>query len=345
MPPRPTSSSYNQRHRSSAAVPRHTVFVLNDGTVVVQWDERRVQALISGAFLDYHGRHDGRPVLDSDLARMKALGCVDHFDRQFVWLYALPEGGRFDQLRTQEHSLSRVRRYYLTTMLPASELDALHGLLHDVGLMECYVPRAVEDELAIFGKGGAPFRGLKDAEKAARELAQIAPDALGTVAVAFMEIEREPAQMDLESDTGTLDLNALIASQDEQAVFVGKRALIVCPVDECACAIQVLTEFGVAFQIATTAIEALRLMEEGHPDLLVMDLHLPDMHGWQMLGKAREMERTGGMRVIALADENSDDGDQAFALTVARVDSLLTKPLGASRLRRSVWAALKANPQ
>ncbi len=65
------------------------------------------------------------------------------------------------------------------------------------------------------------------------------------------------------------------------------------------------------------------------------------MHGWAMLGKIREMEHAQATRIIALAEP--EGGDQVFALTVAKVDVYLRKPVSMARLRQSVWSTLKAH--
>jgi CheY-like chemotaxis protein len=320
------------------------VFVLDNGECVVQWEERRVQDIMTGAYIPYTVKRFGRPVADYDLERLKAAGCVESYDRQFVWLFALPEAGRFEGMQTQERSANRIRTYYINTTLPVAHVEAMQRLLQEAKLTEQFSAQAVEGVLAIFGKDGAPFRRLKDAESAQRYLSQIAPQQFAAAAVAFIESPTDQANLDLEFDTAPLDLDDLIASQTATDVFVGKRALLVSPVgDEGRIASSVLGELGLEIRAAASAHQALELLEDWQPDLLVMDLHMPDMHGWQMLSKARENHRLDQMRVIALADENADNGDQTFALTVAKVDALLIKPVGAPRLRRSIWNALKGN--
>ena len=342
VPLPPTSSSYNLRRRSGAAVPRHTVFVLDDGEVVVQWDAQHVQDLLTGRYRHYDSRSYGRPIADRDLEQLKVSGCVEHYDRQFVWLFAQPEKGRFEGLTTQEQMLSRSRSYYLNSMRPVSDQAALQASLSDAGLEDAFTLREIEGGLAIFGQKGKPFIQLKDAEAGQRQLRQVNGELFGGTAVAFIEMPVDQKPADLENDTNPLELNDLIASQDECDIFVGKTALLVCPGnDECSHVEGVLKELGIEVRTALTAADALRQLEEWCPNLMVMDLHLPDMHGWQMLSKAREILDLTKMRIIVLADVGVNEADDVLALTVARVHSLLIKPVGSKRLRRSVWAALK----
>lgn len=342
MPQHPTSSSYNLRRRSGAAVPRHTVFVLDDGEVVVQWDAQHVQDLLTGRYRHYDSRSYGRPIADRDLEQLKVSGCVEHYDRQFVWLFAQPEKGRFEGLTTQEQMLTRIRSYYLNTMRPVSDRDALQARLRNSGLEDTFTLREIDGGLAIFGQKGKPFIHLKDAEAGQRQLRQVDPELFGGAAVAFIEMPVDQKLADLENDTNPLELNDLIASQDECDIFAGKTALLVCPGnDECSQAEGVLKELGIEVRTATTGADALRQLEEWCPNLMVMDLHLSDMHGWQMLSKAREILDLSKMRIIALSDVGMNEADDVLALTVARVNSVLIKPVGSKRLRRSVWMALK----
>jgi CheY-like chemotaxis protein len=50
-----------------------------------------------------------------------------------------------------------------------------------------------------------------------------------------------------------------------------------------------LTECGAIVRAVATGKEALRALEEGTPDILVIDLVLPGLNGFQLLEKARSM--------------------------------------------------------
>jgi CheY-like chemotaxis protein len=318
------------------------VFVLDDGEVVVQWDAQYVQDLLTGHYRRCDSRSYGRPVADRDLEQLKRAGCVEHYDRQFVWLFAQPERERFEGLTTQEQMLSRRRSYYLNTMRPASDREALQAKLSSAGLKDTFTLREIEGGLAVFGQQGKPFVQLKDAEAGQRQLQQLDPELFGSTAVAFIEMPVDQKPADLENDASQLELDDLIASQDERDRFVGKCALLVCPEgDERGRAEGVLKELGFEVRTVTTAADALIELEGWHPHLVVMDLHLPDMHGWQMLSRAREILDLTNIRIIVLAEGGADEVDNALALTVARVSAVLIKPVGTKRLRRSVWLALK----
>jgi CheY-like chemotaxis protein len=83
----------------------------------------------------------------------------------------------------------------------------------------------------------------------------------------------------------------------------------------------------------------LRLAEQKVPDLVLLDLMMPDMHGWEVYMKLRADERLRDTPVIvvtALATQY----DRNFGLGVAGVNDYITKPFMPARLRESVEQAL-----
>jgi CheY-like chemotaxis protein len=319
---------------------RHQVFVLGDGSFVVQWTEARVQDLLSGDVKSYHYRDFGHPITDYELERLKEAGCVESYNRNYIWLFAQPEKGRFEDARTQEHTLHRVRTYYLNTTLLETQREAIDRFLVAHNLNELYSVRVQDGLLAVFGKDGAPFRQIKDAEDAHRHLVSKEPQLFGAAAVAFIETSRPFARYAKED---TLDLNAIIASQMETDSTTGKQVVLACPSrDECLRIAAMLLTLELDVRMAQTAQEALSLLEESDhtpTDLLIMDMNMPDMHGWEMLSKLRELHNLHRLSVIALVEDDTPDDDQALTLTVAAVDAVLVKPVSLVRLRHSIWQA------
>jgi DNA-binding response OmpR family regulator len=86
----------------------------------------------------------------------------------------------------------------------------------------------------------------------------------------------------------------------------------------------------------TGAIEAIRRHQ---PDLVILDLMLPDMNGWEVFMAMRQDANTAETPVIILSSEGTRH-DRSFGLQVAQVHDYLVKPCLPSRLRRSVAAAL-----
>ena len=64
---------------------------------------------------------------------------------------------------------------------------------------------------------------------------------------------------------------------------------------------RVLTECGAKVQLATSSIEALAIFESQPLDLLVSDIGMPDVDGYELLRRVRRLERERGGRLPAIA--------------------------------------------
>jgi twitching motility two-component system response regulator PilG len=86
---------------------------------------------------------------------------------------------------------------------------------------------------------------------------------------------------------------------------------------------------------------ALEAIAARPPDLVILDLGLPDMNGWEVYMTMRQAPRTAQVPVIILSSGGTRI-DRSFGLQVAQVHDYLVKPCLPSRLRQSVEAALWA---
>jgi two-component system, sensor histidine kinase and response regulator len=99
---------------------------------------------------------------------------------------------------------------------------------------------------------------------------------------------------------------------------------------------QLLERRGHRVRLANNGRMALSLAEEGAFDLLLLDVHMPEMDGFQVIQAIRERERsTGGhLPVVALtARSRQEDRERCIA---AGMDDFLAKPIQAPDL----WAAI-----
>ena len=71
----------------------------------------------------------------------------------------------------------------------------------------------------------------------------------------------------------------------------------------------VLEAAGLRTLSAGTAAEALALAVERRPDLVLMDLRLPDLDGAEAARRLREGERTAQIPVVALSAEPAADAE------------------------------------
>lgn len=317
------------------------MFVLGDGAVAVQWDEKRVQELLTGQYREFKASEFGQPVSDFQLEQLQAAGRVEHFNRAYVWLYALPETNRYDrEIKTLERSPDRVRAYYLNTTLPKSQLSNVGALLQTLNLSDKFDVLSHNEMVAVMGKERAPFKHLEDAEIAQRYLRARAPEIFRDTVVAFVDVPtRNGAHKNLKLQTSEVgDLDTLIRSQTDVSITTGKRVVLVGqrplerqPVQH------LLNKMAFNVQVASSGQAALYALEEHLPDLLVTDLQLPDMHAWEMLLKSREISRDVRPLTVVIAEAGTSPDNQSFGRTVAGVDLYLVRPIVIKRLRQSIW--------
>lgn len=84
----------------------------------------------------------------------------------------------------------------------------------------------------------------------------------------------------------------------------------------------ILTSHGVGVKTATTGEEGVRLVREYAPDVIILDLMMPDMNGWEICGKVRQFSSAPILILSAL----DNPGNVASALD-AGADDYLVKPV------------------
>ena len=105
---------------------------------------------------------------------------------------------------------------------------------------------------------------------------------------------------------------------------------------------RLLTRPGHRVRLATNGREALALAEEGRVDLLLLDVHMPELDGFQVVQALRERERTAGghLPVIALtARSRAEDRERCLA---AGMDDFLTKPVRPAELLAAIDRLMRA---
>jgi two-component system KDP operon response regulator KdpE len=97
-----------------------------------------------------------------------------------------------------------------------------------------------------------------------------------------------------------------------------------------------LREEGYEVQVAHNGVEGLRLAYNFRPDLVLLDVMMPDMDGWTMLRRFRDFSETPVIMLTAVGDEKSlvhglDSG----------ADDYVTKPYGIQELKARIRAVLR----
>jgi PAS domain S-box-containing protein len=99
---------------------------------------------------------------------------------------------------------------------------------------------------------------------------------------------------------------------------------------------RLLARSGHRVRLTTNGREALTLAEGGGFDLLLLDIHMPELDGLGVVGAIRERERAAGghLPVIALtARSRKEDRERCLA---AGTDDFLTKPVAAAALLAAI---------
>ena len=97
-----------------------------------------------------------------------------------------------------------------------------------------------------------------------------------------------------------------------------------------------LSEQGFTVLTAASGEEALRLAEEQRPDILLLDIMMPDMTGFEVMRKLREQSNPP---VIILTAKDSDN-DKVRGLEIG-ADDYVVKPFSAEELGARIRAVLR----
>ena len=97
-----------------------------------------------------------------------------------------------------------------------------------------------------------------------------------------------------------------------------------------------LTRRGYRVLQAADGLRALELVEQGSPDLVVLDVMLPDMDGYEVCRRIRELSSVPVIMLTARAEE----ADKVRGLRTG-ADDYVTKPFSADELLARVEAVLR----
>ena len=99
---------------------------------------------------------------------------------------------------------------------------------------------------------------------------------------------------------------------------------------------QHLQQEGYKVALAADGLEALRVWQAIKPDLVVLDLMLPKLSGWEVLKKIRQKDNTPVIMLTARADEV----DKLLGLELG-ADDYITKPFSTRELSARIKAVLR----
>jgi CheY-like chemotaxis protein len=98
-------------------------------------------------------------------------------------------------------------------------------------------------------------------------------------------------------------------------------------------ALRLLEKYGHTVEVAANGRRALEAIEKESYDLILMDVQMPEMNGWEATQAIREKEKTTGAHIAIVAmTAHAMEGDEERCLA-AGMDAYLTKPIRTQELR------------
>jgi two-component system response regulator VicR len=101
----------------------------------------------------------------------------------------------------------------------------------------------------------------------------------------------------------------------------------------------ILEQRGLQVVGAESGTEGLSAIRELHPALVLLDLMLPEMDGWEVYHRMKADETLRHIPVIIVTAKTAGI-DEALARHVAKVDAYIKKPFSVEELTQSVDRAL-----
>ncbi|HSL31944.1 MAG TPA: response regulator [Anaerolineales bacterium] len=90
---------------------------------------------------------------------------------------------------------------------------------------------------------------------------------------------------------------------------------------------------------ANGGVEGLKMIRQNLPDLVLLDLMMPDMDGWEVYQQMKADEHTRRIPVIVVTAK-AQSIDKVLGLHIAKVDDYIAKPFSPQELMNSVEKVL-----
>ena len=104
----------------------------------------------------------------------------------------------------------------------------------------------------------------------------------------------------------------------------------------------ILERRGFNVQGAAGGMEGIKRVRELHPDLVLLDLMMPDIDGWEVYQQMKADESTRNIPVIVVTAK-AQSIDKVLGLHIAKVDDYIAKPFSPQELLASVEKIFSKN--
>jgi two-component system, sensor histidine kinase and response regulator len=104
-------------------------------------------------------------------------------------------------------------------------------------------------------------------------------------------------------------------------------------------AMMILEDEGHSVEVADDGLVAVEMFAKSSFDLILMDVHMPEMDGFEATTRIREREQSTNSRTLIIAmtaDESPGDRDRCLA---SGMDGYISKPLDMSELTEALARA------
>jgi two-component system, OmpR family, response regulator VicR len=101
----------------------------------------------------------------------------------------------------------------------------------------------------------------------------------------------------------------------------------------------ILSRRGFEILGANGGKEGLEIIRKNHPDLVLLDLMMPEMDGWEVYQQMKADETTRDIPVIVVTAK-AQSIDKVLGLHIAKVDDYIAKPFSPQELLASVDTVL-----
>ncbi len=125
-----------------------------------------------------------------------------------------------------------------------------------------------------------------------------------------------------------------------------KKKTVLCIDDDIECLELigiVLDQGGFDCVAASGGLSGLDKIREVRPDLILLDLMMPDLNGWRVYRSVKNDEELKGIPVIVVTAKD-DPQEKRMALEFARVEDYVTKPFRLADLLIRVYRILGRVP-
>ncbi|HEY5647364.1 MAG TPA: response regulator, partial [Pseudomonadales bacterium] len=142
-----------------------------------------------------------------------------------------------------------------------------------------------------------------------------------------------------------LDLLALIRSRSSDGLIAGRRALSGAARTRCVMVVddsvtvrkvtsRLLERQGIDVLVAKDGVEAIAMLQERRPDVMLLDIEMPRMDGFEVARQVRHDERLSGLPIIMISSRTGEK-HQEHAAEVG-VNSFLGKPFQENDLLETI---------